>query len=343
MSGEVGTLDIEQPDSLIVYLKATGRIGDAERPTITVLTGGVSNRVVLVKRITGEAWVIKQALPKLRVAADWFSNPDRIRREALALQWLKELAPSGSVPAFVFEDPTHHVLAMEAVPDSHANWKQMLLSGKLHLRHVEQFGRLLGTIHRRASERRGEVEQVFGDYSFFESLRIEPYYTYSASQVQESSRFYQGLVAETRATRLTVVHGDYSPKNVLIYQDRLILLDHEAIHFGDPAFDIGFSITHFLSKGHHLRSLREEFAYAAKRYWETYLEALGPLDWTGSLEARAVRHTLGCLLARVGGRSPLEYLGAKERANQRLATLKLMAHAPSTIPDMISGFMAGLP
>src|SRR5262245_21625602 len=220
-------LDIEQPDQLIAYLQQTGRIGADESPIVSVLSGGVSNRTVLVKRPTGEAWVLKQALAKLRVKVDWFSSPERIRREAEGLRWLTKLAPPGTLPDFVFEDDENYILAMGAIPEPHANWKQMLLNGQIEADHIRQFGVLLGTIHRRTYEQSEQVAPAFEDRSFFESLRIEPYYSYTASQVPETAAFLNELIDETRATRLTLVHGDYSPKNILVYQDRLILLDHE--------------------------------------------------------------------------------------------------------------------
>jgi 5-methylthioribose kinase len=310
---------------------------------VRVLAGGVSNRTVIVERPgAGVAWVVKQALPKLRVAVDWFSDPERIHREALGLRWLKELAPPGTSTPFVFEDRENHLLAMEAVPEPHENWKTMLLGGRLENDHVEQFGQLLGTVHRGGYERREEAEPVFQDRSFFESLRLEPYYGYTAGQVPEAADFLQALVQETRARRDTLVHGDYSPKNVLVRQGRLVLLDHEVIHFGEPAFDLGFSLTHFLSKAHHLPSMREGFADAARLYWVTYGEEVEELPWAADIEERAVRHTLGCLLARVAGRSPLEYLDESERARQREAVLALLQYPPESVPGLVVDFVGRL-
>jgi 5-methylthioribose kinase len=185
----VEELDIERPGELVAYLRATGRIGPDETPRVEVLAGGVSNRTVLVERAGGESWVVKQALAKLRVAVDWFSDPRRIEREALGLKYLAEIAPAGAITPLVFEDAAHHLLAMEAVPRPHENWKTMLLAGRVEREHVEQFGRLLGTIHRGGWERRAETAQVFGDRSFFESLRVEPYYLYTAEQVPEAKGF----------------------------------------------------------------------------------------------------------------------------------------------------------
>src|SRR3954449_8437488 len=110
------SLDIEDPTALRRYLAAAGLLADGEPVTTTVLPGGVSSRTVLVEWPDGRGRVFKQALPKLRVAVDWFSDPVRIHREALGLRWLARLAPPGSVPGVVFEDSREHVLGMEAVP-----------------------------------------------------------------------------------------------------------------------------------------------------------------------------------------------------------------------------------
>ena len=334
------SLDIEQPDQLLAYLKAAGHIDPDEQPLVRNLAGGVSNRTVWIKRPDGSAWVLKQALAKLRVPVDWFSNPERIHHEALGLRWLTQLAPPGTIPALVFEDHAHHLLAMQAVPQPHANWKTLLLAGQVQVDHVEQFGRILGLIHRKSSERRAETAPIFDDRSIFESLRLEPYYSYTAGQVPAAAVFLQDLVEETRALRLSLVHGDYSPKNILVFQDRLLLLDHEVIHFGDPAFDLGFSMTHLLSKAHHLPAKRRAFAEAAQLYWRVYRQTLGEVEWGAPLEGRAIRHTLGCLLARVEGRSRLEYLDEEERTVQRRAVLNLMADMPADMPALVSRFVA---
>lgn len=335
-------LDIEQPDALLAYLRSTGRIGADEQPIIRTLSGGVSNRTVYVERPNGDAWVLKQALEKLRVQVDWFSSPERIHREALGLRWLAQLAPPGTITPLVFEDHDHHLLAMQAVPQPHANWKTLLLAGKLQQDHVEQFAHLLGTIHRNAYLQREQIAPIFDDNSFFISLRIEPYYGYSAEQVPEAVNFLTRLIEDTLASRLTLVHGDYSPKNILVYNQRLILLDHEVIHFGDPAFDLGFSLTHLLSKAHHLPNLRTAFAASTRLYWSVYHQTLADLDWTSGVQARAVRHTLACLLARVAGRSPLEYLDTDERTRQRKIVTALMYDPPTTVDDLSTRFITEL-
>jgi Ser/Thr protein kinase RdoA (MazF antagonist) len=242
----------------------------------------------------------------------------------------------------VFEDFEHHLLAMQAVPQPHDNWKSLLLAEQLEIDHVQQFGRLLGTIHRNASQQGVQIAPIFDDRSFFVSLRIEPYYGYTASQTPEAASFLNALIDDTLACRTTLTHGDYSPKNILVYNHQLILLDHEVIHFGDPAFDLGFSLTHLLSKAHHLPQKRKEFVEAANIYWQVYAKITASLGWAAELEARAVRHTLACLLARVTGRSPLEYLDSSERQRQRDAVLALMTAPPATVAELSHRFIAEL-
>lgn len=332
----------EQPQELIDYLRRTGHIGAEEQPQVSPLAGGVSNHTSLVIRPNGEQWVVKQALAKLRVRVDWYSDPRRIQREALGLRWLEKLAPPGTITPLVFEDHQHHLLAMQAVPRPHENWKGMLLAGRVEADHVRQFACLLASVHRHAWQQREQVAPVFDDRRFFESLRIEPYYAYTAIQAPVAAAFFDQLITDTRRRRYTLVHGDYSPKNILVREGRLMLLDHEVIHFGDPAFDLGFALCHLLSKAHHVRDHRRAFAEAAIQFARDYAAGVDDVPWRATIEPFAVRHTLGCLLARVAGRSTLEYLSDDERTRQRAVSSLLTLRPPPTVAELTEQFTRGL-
>jgi 5-methylthioribose kinase len=336
---DVNPLDIDQPGRLETYLRSTGRVPADDQITVRRLSGGVSNRTMLVECASGPKWVVKQGLAKLRVAVDWFSDPVRVHREALAMRWLNQMLPAGTVPTLVFEDPVHHLLAMDCVPQPHDNWKALLLILPVDGEHMRQFGELLGNIHRLGYDERASLPPELADQSLFESLRLEPYYGYTAEQVPAAADFLTALIERTRARRDTLVHGDFSPKNILVHQGRLILLDHEVAHLGDPAFDVGFSLAHLLSKAHFRIEQRDDLARATDQYWQVYRRTLGEVPWQDGLEDRAVQHTLACLLARVAGRSPLEYFQDTHRARQRQAVLDLLLRPPRTVVALIPAFL----
>lgn len=332
-------VDIEDFNALEEYLRERRYVGQREPLKCEKLTGGVSNKTVRVVLPGATAWVLKQALPKLRVSSDWFSDPQRIHVEANGLRWLNRLAPCGSTPALLWEDRQNHLLAMESVPPGHENWKSVLLAQKIKLEHFEQFGALLGTIHRRSSEAETEVRPVFESTEHFETLRLNPYYVSTAENIPDSAKFFRELIDETRAYRLALVHGDFSPKNTLVYRGKMIVLDYEVIHFGDPAFDIGFAVTHFLSKAHHLPQCRVELANGAKIFWRAYFSEISSVTWGSAVGARAVRNTLGCLLARVAGKSPLEYLSGEESTRQADVVLSMISSPPQFMPNLIDEFV----
>jgi 5-methylthioribose kinase len=333
----VEALDIESPDQAVAYLQMTGLIAHNDEPRIEVLKGGVSNRTILVEVAGERPFVLKQALLKLRVGTNWFSDPMRIHREARGLRVLEEICPPGTITPLLFEDVSNHVIAMAAVPRPHENWKHKLLKEGPLENHVIQFAEILGHIQNESAHRK-TVLSIFDDWTWFESLRLEPYYEYTASQVDEAAGFFVQLLLETRAVRLALVHGDYSPKNILIYRDQLVLIDHEVVHFGDPAFDVGFSLSHLLSKSLHCRQFREKFLKAAQTYITRYLDVVSDHGFDPTFESRATRHALGCMLARVAGRSPLEYLSLAERQQQRKIILDLIHRSPASLLGLIDEF-----
>jgi 5-methylthioribose kinase len=332
-------IDAENIDELIRYLRDSNRIASNETPSIQILTGGVSNKTLLVKRSGGDSWVVKQALPKLRVPSDWFSDPERIQVEANGLRYLPRVAPEGSITPLIFEDRSQRLLAMAAVPQPHQNWKERLLRGQVELEHFRQFAEIIGSIHRESTRFRPEFAALFAAKDYFQTLRLEPYYERTAAVVPEAAQFLNELVQSTLCRSDALVHGDASPKNVLIHNNRLVLLDHEVLHFGDPSFDIGFSLTHFLSKALHLPGHRHQLSAAAQLFWKAYCAKVRDMPWFAELEARAPKHTLASLLARVCGKSPLEYLGKQERLVQKQVVLEMIGERPSDLDDVITCFV----
>ena len=329
-------IDIEKHEELHEYLKKKQLIQGDKLPEYVNLTGGVSNRCVLVSSDV-RALVVKQALEKLRVKEKWECKPERIHQEALGLRHLIHLTPQQNAPTFIFEDFEQHILVMEAVPAPHDNLKTLLLKGEVQLTFAEQFGKLLGSIHANSHDNK-EYKAIFSETYYFDALRLNPYYSFTAQQLPETTTFLNELIRSTKKTKLSLVHGDYSPKNILIHHEKLFLLDHEVIHYGDPAFDIGFSMTHLLSKMLHLYERREDFFNFCLTYWNAYRQNAAMLMLLRGFEARAVQHTLACLLARVKGKSPLEYLDQNEQEFQLNIVLSLLRNTPASMDNLIHNF-----
>lgn len=329
-------VDVEDAAQLDAYLEAAGLVERAARRVTEPLSGGVSNKVLLVRVEGAASIVVKQGLRKLRVAADWFSDPERVHQEATALRWLATVIP-GASPTLLHEDRANHIIAMTAVPEPHENWKTMLLAGRVDDGHITRFADLLARIHAAGLDV-GALPAEFSIRRHFRSLRLEPYYGDVSSKVPAGREFVAALLTDTERARRTVVHGDYSPKNVLVHDGELVLLDHEVMHVGDPGFDLGFALTHLLSKANHLPEHRMAFAAAGERFWREYATRM-PAELGGPQEQRqAVRHLSACLLARVEGRSQLEYLTATARRAQRAASLRLIEAAPATVAEAVSIF-----
>ncbi len=324
-------MDIENPKTLSNYLFKHNLINEEERLSCKVLTGGVSAKTIYVEK--SRPVVIKQALQRLKTKSDWFSDPARILIENLGLNWLYKNLPQGSIPQPIFCDEENHLLIMEAISPPAENLKELLLAGVIEKEYIKSFGELLGTIHLKSLDD-PDAAKMFNNREYFINLRIEPYYQHTSQKLTQYQTFYADLIKSTLDSQLTIVHGDFSPKNVLIKDGRLILLDHEVMHFGDPAFDVGFSLTHFLSKANHLND--ETFVDAALLSWNSYRNIFN--FGADNFEQRCVKHLLGCMLARVHGKSPLEYLAADEQKWQYETVSSLINEMPHTLTQLFESY-----
>jgi aminoglycoside phosphotransferase (APT) family kinase protein len=246
--------------------------------------------------------VVKQARARLAVQMEWLADVRRVVREAEAMEWLRERLGGPHIPRLLHLDRERNLLVMEAVPAAAENYKSILLRGEVDLALAEQFGWLLARIHNATADL--ETHRRFGDATFFDELRLSPYYDTAAARHPDLAPRIRELRRECRESTFCLVHGDYSPKNVLVLHGRLILLDYEVAHFGNPSFDLGFALTHFLAKALHVPGRGPAFIAAARRFWETWRRdsRIAP-----EATAHAGQHLGAVLLARMDGKSPLEY------------------------------------
>jgi 5-methylthioribose kinase len=298
---------------------------------ITELGGGVSNTVLLIET-NGRRFVLKQALGKLRVQDDWFSDRERIFRESAAMRWLAPYLPSGSVPEILFEDRENYLFAMSAASDESRTWKSLLMAGQAAPRVAESVGEMLATIVNR-SWRNPEAQRVFGDQTVFDQLRIDPYYRTTASRHPDLRLHFERLISKMSCRRVSLVHGDWSPKNFLVSGGAVMAIDFEVTHYGDPAFDSAFLLNHLLLKSFYKPEWSADFAVAAQTFWRAYRSGLPPdCHW---IEAATLNH-LGCLLlARIDGKSPAEYItDSPLRERVRAFARHLIVQPPAFVTDV---------
>jgi len=212
-----------------------------EGARFTELGGGISNKVILAEA-AGFRAVLKQSLGQLRTEQGWFSDRNRIFREAAAMRWN---ARAGRVPGILFEDPETFTIAMEAAPQDAEMWKTLLFRGEARSDTARAAGLALGSMISR-SWHNAEAESVFGDQTVFDQLRIDPYYRFTAERRPEAADYIHNLIEQSAARRVSLVHGDYSPKNLLVHGNSVWVIDWEVTHFGDPAVEIGFLLNHLL-------------------------------------------------------------------------------------------------
>jgi len=288
---------------LLCRLQKTGRVRSPE-PTAVPLTGGISSEIW---RVTdgSERFVVKRALPRLKVRDDWFADPARNRVEHDCLAYLDRIA-RGSVPRILFRDTEAGLFAMEFLDERFANWKTELLRGMAREEDAAHAAKLMATIHA-ASWGDSEVQARFQTWPNFFALRVEPYLLTTGSRHPKLRSLFEGEAERLDRTALALVHGDFSPKNTLISRERLVLLDCEAAWFGDPAFDAAFLLNHLFLKALHLPTWRENYFRLAFVCWSEYRCGLAN-RFDGNLSSRIGRLLLMLMLARIDGKSPVEYI-----------------------------------
>jgi len=289
------------PPEIENALRTAGLLKTAN-PTATPLCGGVSCDIWRVEE-EGRQFAVKRALPKLRVQAEWFADPARNLHEQHYLRYVGKFLPK-AVPAILFSGKDF--FAMEFLGAEFQDWKTVLLSGTLWPETAVDASRTLGRIHRK-SWCDPDARLIFDTGRHFHDLRIAPYLLAAAEKNPEIAGLIQSEAERLAATKLALVHGDYSPKNLMVAPGRLIVLDCEVAWFGDPAFDLCFLINHLLLKSLHLRGKTGALLEVIPRMISAYKAELGEARFqTVSLHAPAL--LLCLLLARVDGKSPAEYL-----------------------------------
>jgi fructosamine-3-kinase len=320
------------PGDIVAALRRMGLLGEHAEPQGRPLAGGVSSDIWLVALPSGPACV-KRALPRLKVAAEWQAPVARNLYEA---RWMRRASAAvpGCAPALLGQDPASFTLVMEYLPPgTHRLWKSELHAGRASPAFAATVGRNLARIHG-ATAADPSVAPDFPTDDIFFAIRLEPYLLATAARHPDFSDVLRDLVTVTLANRHALVHGDVSPKNILVGPDGPVFLDAECAWWGDPAFDLAFVLNHLLLKCLWTPAAAEGFLAC---YAELAAAYLAHVTWEapGAVRQRAARLLPGLLLARVDGKSPVEYItGETGRARVRRVGRALLAAPPAGLDDI---------
>jgi aminoglycoside phosphotransferase (APT) family kinase protein len=314
-----------ETDALTRSLRRIGLVHKDEVPRYEVLTGGVSSEIWRVELRCGSVCV-KRALPKLRVEKDWFAPIERNRYEVAWMKAVSAIVPE-AVPRIVGQDAEQNLFVMEYLPaDSHPLWKLELRRGVTDAGFAAQVGKLLGRIHAATSNSPDFAAEFATDLNFH-SIRLEPYLEATAIVHNDLAPELLGLVKATVTSKKALVHGDVSPKNILVGPQGPVFLDAECAWYGDPAFDLAFCLNHLLLKCLLNPSASRGFLNCFETMREAYMNEV-TWESVGRLEARASALLPGLFLARVDGKSPVEYLAEADKDRVRRAARFLIQERP---------------
>ena len=308
---------------ILLGLRAMALLPDGGTVAGEPLAGGVSSDIWRVE-LPGRAVCVKRALPKLKVAADWEAPVARNLYEARWMRQANAAAP-GAAPALLGQDEATGTLAMEWLPpERHALWKTRLRDGHADPAFAAEVARRLVRIHA-STAADPALAACFPTDAIFHAIRLEPYLLATARAHPDMAPRLQELAEATAATRRALVHGDVSPKNILAGPGGPVFLDAECAWWGDPAFDLAFCLNHLLLKCLWTPPARAAFLACFDVLAAAYLAGV---DWepAAGLEARAARLLPGLFLARVDGKSPVEYLtGEADKDRVRRVARALLA------------------
>ncbi len=310
-----------------------GLAGPGEILAVKPLTGGVASDISVVS-LPGREICVKFALPKLKVAEDWRAPVHRNKAEYAWLMAAAACAPE-NVPGLYGWSAADNGFAMEYVTgESVYLWKDALLKSAPDRGEAEAVASVLGRIHA-ASTAPGFDPSPFRNRDDFHALRLEPYLNFTANKHPDLAPQLCALVNALYAADSVLVHGDVSPKNILFRNGKPIVLDAECATMGDASFDLAFCLNHLILKALHLPASRRSLLVSVLRFWASYEPGISWEDPV-ALEARVAALIPALMLARVDGKSPVEYLSDQTRARVRALAIPLIANPVRSLTDLIT-------
>lgn len=308
-------------------------VSSDETIEVCPLTGGVASDIALVK-VGEKKLCVKFALPKLKVQADWFAPVHRNSSEYAWLEIVAKVAPTSAIK-LLGQSRNLNGFAMEFLEgDDTYLWKKALLAEAPDQGEAAKVGDLIGRVH--AASTSSEFDpQVFQNRDDFQALRIEPYLLFTASIHRDIADPLKKIAADLYSSSQVLSHGDVSPKNIFLRPSGPVILDAECATMGDASFDPSFCLNHLVLKAIHLPDSRRQFLANAMQFWQAYSQSV-IWESVDDIESRICRLLPALMLARVDGKSPVEYLLDTERETVRSIARQLIKSPVNRMDELLS-------
>lgn len=304
------------------------------------LTGGVASDIWRVETDKGPVCV-KSARARLKVAQRW-EVP--VIRNAYEVDWFRTAATVApdAVPRILGHDPGRGLFVMEYLdPARYRVWKALLRDGEVDPSVALAVARILVSIHR-GTAGDPEVAGRFQTDDLFFAIRPEPYLLATATRNPDVAERLHELADTTMRNKKALVHGDISPKNILVGPRGPVILDAECAWYGDPAFDLAFCLNHLLLKCLWRPAAMAEYLHCFDAMAAAYVR---DVDWEPAvaIEARTAHLLPGLLLGRIDGKSPVEYITDDvQRGLVRSVARPLLLAPCNRLDDVRNAWVAAL-
>lgn len=302
------------------------------------LTGGVSADIWHVTS-GGRSFVVKRALPQLRVAQEWTAPLSRNRSEVDWLNEVSRIAPEAVPQVFACDEQLNMFAMSYFAPELYPLWKSELRQGRTDPQVARAVGAIAARIHNATAYSDAIAQRFATDHAFL-SLRVDPYLYATAKRHPDLADTLRAIGHDILATKRALVHGDLSPKNILVGAQSPILLDAECAWYGEPAFDIAFCLNHLYLKCVWVPEAAARFIACADALTEAYLGTI-TFEPPADIARRIARILPGLMLARIDGKSPVEYItDESDKARVRRVSRGLLQDETRTLTTIKTEFAA---
>ena len=278
----------------------------------TRMEGGVSSEVYKVKT-SNKTYCVKRSLAKLLVKKEWFADKKRLKYEYYWLKHCKKIIPNNIPNIITFSEKKDYLVLEFFDQNKFTTLKHLLFKKKINLNLIKNISKNLFKIHNKSKNT--SIKKKFSkNFKNFYDLRLDAYFN-EVKRVHPNLKNHINKINRNYIKNsTTLVHGDFSPKNILTDNRSIKFIDAETCNFGDPVFDVVFFNNHLLIKSIIIPEKKNEFLECYKLFFNTYIKLLKGHEKFNFI-SRCIDMIPIMLIARIDGKSPVEYVKEKKTKN----------------------------